>query len=61
VRETEGAVADYGVEGTERICLPMESPLGSTRSIVGGESIPRIFPGLDIRLNWKGGDNEENT
>jgi hypothetical protein len=28
---------DYGVEGIERLCLPIESPLGRSGSIVGGE------------------------
>jgi len=38
----------------------MESPLGRTGSIVGGESIPVKYPGLNIKMNAKGGDNEEN-
>ena len=46
---------------TGRLCLPIESPLGRIRSIVGGESIPRIFPRLSIDMNVKGGDNEENN
>jgi len=40
----------------------MESPPGRHGSIVGGESIPRKYPGVDIRrMNLKGGDNEKNT
>jgi len=51
---------DYEVNGTERLCLPMGSPLGRTGSIVGREC-PRIFPGWNIEMNVKGGDNEENN
>jgi hypothetical protein len=31
---------DYAVNGTERLCLPTESPVWRTGSIVGGEQHP---------------------
>jgi hypothetical protein len=51
---------DYGLNGTERLCLPMKSPLERTGSIVGGESIPWRFPGFNTDMRVKGGDNEKN-
>jgi hypothetical protein len=48
-------------DGTERLCLLMESPPWRTRSIVGGKSIPWEYPGVIVSMNEKGGDNEKST